>query len=127
MEKLQLKEKFLKEKPAMELPDGVKLYNGDFRNCSIQIPDNSIDLCLTDPPYSEKSLSLYKYILDVAQRVLKPGGSLITYCGTSLISEILKYLNDSELRFHWILAAWLLKNMTGIIISTFIKSIRNQW
>ena len=40
----------------------------------------------------------------VAQRILKPGGSLITYCGTYALEEILQYMKDADLHFHWILA-----------------------
>ena len=43
--------------------------------------DSSIDLIFTDPPYNGDSLLLYKDLARLADRVLKPGGSLITYFG----------------------------------------------
>ena len=43
--------------------------------------DSSIDLIFTDPPYNGESLLLYKDLAKLADRVLKPGGSLITYFG----------------------------------------------
>lgn len=104
MKKLQKKDKFSKEKPIMVLPEGIKLYNEDFRSCSIQIPDKSIDLILTDPPYDKSSLSLYNDLALVAQRVLKPAGSLITYCGTYALEEILQYMKIAGLKYHWIFA-----------------------
>ena len=107
MKNLQLKEKLLKEKPVMVLPKGIKIYNGDFRNCSRQIHDTSIDLIFTDPPYDKESVPLYSDLALVAQRVLKPGGSLITYCGTYAVQEILQYMKDADLQFHWIIAVKL--------------------
>ena len=104
MKKLRLKEKLLKEKPVIVLPEGIKLYNGDFRSCSRQIHDNSIDLIFTDPEYDKKSVPLYSDLALVAQRVLKPGGSLITYCGTYALELILQYMKDASLQYHWIFA-----------------------
>ena len=52
------------------------------------IPDNSIDLIFTDPPYNEASLSLYGDLAKLAERVLKPGGSLITYVGHYALFKI---------------------------------------
>jgi DNA methylase/ParB/Sulfiredoxin domain len=107
MKKLQLIEQLSKEKPIMKLPEGIKLYNGDFRHLSKQIPDNSIDLIFTDPPYAEKSVPLYQDLAFVAQRVLKPAGSLITYCGTYALQEILQYMKGADLQFNWIIAVKL--------------------
>ena len=104
MKRLKLKENLSKEKPVMVLPEGINLYNGDFRNCSRQIHDNSIDLIFTDPPYDKKSVPLYSDLALIAQRVLKPGGSLITYCGTYALEEILQYMKDAGLHYHWIFA-----------------------
>ncbi len=98
------KHKLINSEPIIPLPEGIKLYNEDFRSCSIQIPDNSIDLILTDPPYDKRSLSLYNDLALVAQRVLKPGGSLITYCGTYALEEILQYMKIAGLQYHWIFA-----------------------
>ena len=38
-------------KPTIELPENCKLLLGDFREKGKEIPDNSIDLIFTDPPY----------------------------------------------------------------------------
>ena len=52
------------------------------------IPDNSVDLIFTDPPYNEASLSVYADLAKLADRVLKPGGSLITYVGHYALFKI---------------------------------------
>jgi hypothetical protein len=45
------------------------------------IPDSSIDLIFTDPLYRREYLPLYANLAEVADRVLKVGGSLVTYIG----------------------------------------------
>jgi DNA modification methylase len=70
-----------------------------------EIADNSIDLIFTDPPYSEESVPLYGDLAKLAQRVLKPGGSLVTFIGQYALFEINDIIkNNSDLRYHWLLA-----------------------
>lgn len=57
-----------------------ELFEGDFRAIApVKLTDSSVDLIFTDPPYNDESLHLYKDLAKLASRVLKPGGSLITY------------------------------------------------
>ncbi len=79
-----------------------KLYNEDFRN--VDIEENSIDLIITDPPYPKKYLSLYKYLSEFAGKVLKPGGSLFVMVGQSYLPEIFKLMDNSELKYNWMLS-----------------------
>jgi 16S rRNA G966 N2-methylase RsmD len=66
------------------------------------IPDNSVDMIFTDPPYNEASLSLYADLAKLADRVLKPGGSLITYVGHYALFKINDLIRtNSELVYHW--------------------------
>ena len=60
--------------PKIELPTNCELFHNDF--AMVQIPDNSIDLIFTDPPYGYEPLPLYKQLTKFANRVLKPGGRL---------------------------------------------------
>ncbi len=62
-----------------ELPRGI--FHGDFYELSRDIPDNSVDLIFTDPPYDADSVPLYEKAAEVAARILKPGGSFIAYSG----------------------------------------------
>ena len=72
------------------------------KNLGENIADNSIDLIFTDPPYNEASLSLYGDLAKLADRVLKPGGSLITYVGHYAIFKINDLIRSySELVYHW--------------------------
>ena len=46
-----------------------------------QVPDESVDLILTDPPYAGRYAPLITDLSRVAQRVLKPEGWLIVISG----------------------------------------------
>ena len=61
---------------------------GNMETLGENIPDNSVDLIFTDPPYNEASLSLYADLARLADRVLRPGGSLVTYVGHYAIFKI---------------------------------------
>jgi predicted methyltransferase len=51
------------------------------------IPDNSVPLILTDPPYGDEAAPLYEWLALWARRVLIPGGSLICYTGQSRLDR----------------------------------------
>lgn len=76
---------------------------GDFREVAKQIPDSSVDLIFTDPPYDRKTVPLYRDLGEVAARVLQPGGSLICYLGQYLVPDVLDSLLP-HLRLWWTLA-----------------------
>ena len=59
--------------------DPIRL--GDFYERSFEIKTDSVDLIFTDPPYDDESISSFERMGEVAARILKPGGSLVTYCG----------------------------------------------
>ncbi len=67
VQKIQTRQKFLAEKPAIPLPDGIKLIEGNFIEKTLDIADKSVDLILTDPPYDLKSLTLYQELAKVAE------------------------------------------------------------
>jgi DNA modification methylase/ParB-like chromosome segregation protein Spo0J len=81
---------------------GPKLLNGDFMEQSKEIPDNSIDLILTDPPYDKGSIPLYRKLASLAGRVLKDGGSLMTYASNCWLPDIFRnMLPDIGIRYWW--------------------------
>ena len=83
--------------------NGIRIETGDFRVLSEQLSDDSVDLVLTDPPYNRESLYLYDDLGRVGARVLKTGGSLLSYAGHYAIPEVLA-LVSTHLRFWWLLA-----------------------
>jgi len=76
------------------------LYLGDFREIGHKIPDESVDLIFTDPPYDRKSIELYDGLGKFAARVLRPGGSLISYVGQIQLPDALADLS-AHLRYWW--------------------------
>jgi ParB-like chromosome segregation protein Spo0J len=52
--------------------NGIQLIHGDFIEKSKEIPDSSVDLIFTDPPYAVEYLWLYGELAKVAERLLKP-------------------------------------------------------
>jgi 16S rRNA G966 N2-methylase RsmD len=79
--------KFAFDMPAADLPAGPAVRLGDFYDLSVELADNSVDLIFTDPPYDDESLPLFGKMAEVANRVLKPGGSLVTYLGHMQLLE----------------------------------------
>ena len=68
------------------------------RELGKQIGDNSIPMIFTDPPYEKKFLELYGELAKLAQRVLKPGASLVFFMGHFHEDEIKRYIsNNSDL------------------------------
>jgi site-specific DNA-methyltransferase (adenine-specific) len=96
----EIKEKLTNEVPIINLPDNCKLYLGDSIQVIKQVPDNSIDLILTDPPYAEKDLPLYEQLGISGQRVLKDGGSLVTFPNYKRLDS-LKLIENSGLEYQW--------------------------
>jgi hypothetical protein len=76
------------------------LYLGDFRKNGDKIPDASVDLIFTDPPYDRKAIELYDGLGEFASRVLRPGGSLIAYVGHIQLPDALADLSK-HLRYWW--------------------------
>jgi hypothetical protein len=76
------------------------LYLGDFRQVGDKIPDASVDLIFTDPPYDMKALDMFDGLGQFAARVLRPGGSLIAYVGHVQLPSCLPTL-AKHLRYWW--------------------------
>jgi site-specific DNA-methyltransferase (adenine-specific) len=83
--------------------EGVK--TGDFRNVlgPDVIPDGSVDLVLTDPPYAEEFTPLWDALGSFAGRVLRAGASLISYSGQATMPDAIDSLRP-HLRYWWTLA-----------------------
>ena len=81
----------------------IRLLYGDFRRLSEDIPEDAVDLIFTDPPYNRESLHIYSDLGRIAARVLRPGGSLITFIGQYALPEILDRLRESNLTWWWIM------------------------
>lgn len=78
------------------------LFCGDFREQGQEkIKNESVDLIFTDPPYKTEDLPIYKYLIIFADRVLKPGGSLITFAGHYALPTIFEYCKSTTINYWW--------------------------
>jgi len=73
---------------------------GDFRDVLADLPDGSVDLILTDPPYGDAAVPSYHALAEFAAAKLKPGGSLICYTGQSILPDVYAALGE-HLRYWW--------------------------
>lgn len=76
----------------------IEIHAGNFWETNANIPDESIDLILTDPDY--KNIDDYRRLSEVAARVLKPDTSLLAFYAGGRPIEILQALNTG-LRYRW--------------------------
>ena len=77
-----------------------QIYIGDSRELTKFVPDNSIDLIFTDPPYLKEFLPLYEWLAVESARILKPSGFLLTYTGGYWKNFIFEYLGR-HLEYFW--------------------------
>lgn len=91
------------ERVLQYLQEGLnlQLFCSDFRE--VEIAEASVDWIITDPPYPYKYLPLYRDLAIFAQRVLRPGGGLLTMVGQSYLPEIFRLMSVEGLKYNWTL------------------------
>jgi hypothetical protein len=77
---------------------------GDARELAKRIPDESVDMIFTDPPYLREFLPLYGWLASEAARVLRPGGWLYAYGAGEHIPKIMDLMQGKGLDYFWIVA-----------------------
>jgi len=77
------------------------VYTGDARELAKAIPDESVDLIFTDPPYAKEFRHLYGELAELAARVLVPGGSLFALSGGYWLMDVLDLVRP-HLNYHWL-------------------------
>jgi hypothetical protein len=82
---------------------GEGFHHGDFRDVGKKIPDGSVSLIFTDPPYDRDSLPLYADLAKLAAEKLVDGGSLVTYFGQYQMDKVLELVTP-HMRLWWTLA-----------------------
>lgn len=89
-----------KTEAVSKLKEVDEIYLGDFRFIGDRIPDGSVDLIFTDPPYDRAAIKLFDGLGKFANRVLRPGGSLVFYLGQIQLPEAIRILS-THLRYWW--------------------------
>ena len=84
--------------------DSVTLYHGDCRDVIASLPSNSLDACVTDPPYElgfmgrkwdASGIAYDKWLWAEVWRVLKPGAHLIAFSGTRTYHRLAVAIEDA--------------------------------
>lgn len=83
------------------------LLQGDLEEVGKRLPAESMDVILTDPPYSWKKFAdEHRKLHDIAVHLLKPDGLLVVFLGNDHLDKRLQVLTQ-KLEFVWtIKATW---------------------
>jgi len=97
----QLEEERNKRLKNLEESTNIILKYGDALELSEdQIPDNTIDAIITDPPYPKEFIDCWDKLSEIAFRVLKPSGFCVAYSGHLHLPEIIRKL-ENNLIYYW--------------------------
>jgi adenine-specific DNA-methyltransferase len=77
-----------------------EIRRGDFQSVLAGLDSGSVDLVLTDPPYGDAATDLYGRLAEWAADKLKPGGSLVAYCGQATLGDVVAAMTP-HLKYWW--------------------------
>lgn len=102
----QIKEEAMKNKPFYGIPEGFKLIHGDAIEEMKNIPDNSVDMCLTDPPYGTTACKWdtvipFEPMWEQLHRIVKPNGAIAIF-GSEPFSSALRMSNIKNFKYDWV-------------------------
>jgi len=108
--------------------DNCKLFHGDCLEEMRSIPDGSIDMICTDPPYGTTACKWDSVIplepmWEQLKRVIKPNGAICLF-GSEPFSSHLRLSNLKQYKYDWI---WYKNRRTGFQSAKYMpmKSIEN--
>ncbi len=76
------------------------IITGDARILAEAVPDESVDLIFTDPVYQR--IDDYRWLAEMAARVLKPDSVCLVWTATPLLSQVIKAM-EPPLDYAWML------------------------
>lgn len=84
----------------------INLMNGDCLELMKTIPDGSVDLILTDPPYGTTackwdSVIPFEPMWEQLKRVIKPNGAIVLF-GSEPFSSALRMSNIKQYKYDWV-------------------------
>lgn len=85
--------------PDIPLEYRNQIVTGDARELAKRIPDESIDLIFTDPVYDR--IDDYRWLAEMALRVLKPDSACLVWYGIGYLDSILDALRVGGLSYRW--------------------------
>lgn len=98
--------------------NGYSLFFGDCLERMKEIPDGSVDLVLTDPPYqatkcSWDSVIPFEPMWNELKRIVKPNGAIVLF-GAEPFSSLLRCSNIKDFKYDWV---WEKSKATGFLNS----------
>ncbi len=105
----------------VSLDDRCKIYLDDFRNVADIIPNDSISLIYTDPPYPKETIHLYEDLAKFAKNKLKSGCLCMAYCSVQILPQVLSLMSNHLTYYHTICISY--KPGTNARVG----SIFNEW
>ena len=109
-----------------KLEDTEMLYLGDFTKVLDFIPDGSVDVILTDPPYPIEFIDCWLELGKFAEKKLRPGGWLVAYSGQRNLPLIYSKLAESTLKYYWQMALYhngTRQDVWGVTLNVMWKPI----
>ena len=84
----------------------IKLLHGDCLELMKSIPDGSVDMVLTDPPYGTTackwdSVIPFEPMWEQLKRIIKPNGAIVLF-GSEPFSSALRMSNIKQYKYDWI-------------------------
>ena len=88
------------------ITDNYKLLHGDCLERMKEIPDGSVDLILTDPPYGTTackwdSVIPFDLMWEQLKRIIKPNGAIVLF-GSEPFSSALRMSNIKQYKYDWV-------------------------
>jgi 16S rRNA G966 N2-methylase RsmD len=80
------------------IPESPQVLYGPFQSYQERYA-HAIDVIITDPPYSKKSLPIYADLLTFAQTTLVPGGWLLLLIGSAVLPAVIGMCEASLLEY----------------------------
>ena len=85
---------------SLKPDERIQIRHGDFREVLADVPNDSVQIILTDPVYLKENLPAWSDLSAFAARVLKPGRLLAAYSGNYYLFECMKAL-ATHLQYVW--------------------------
>ena len=82
------------------------VYVGDAMALCQDVPNGSIDLIFTDPPYAREYLGLYGWLAEEAARMLRPGGFLCAMSGGYHLDKVFSQMSGRGLDWYFKIEAF---------------------
>jgi hypothetical protein len=108
---------------ARDIKMNSRIHLGDFRQLRDKIPDGSLSLIFTDPPYDREASKMLPDLAEFAASKLAEGGSLVSYVGHIQLPDAMNAF-CRHLRYWWMFSASYAKGPYALMKP---RGIRVKW